>query len=74
MLGSELKTGIMICLSRKVKKRCNSMLPEMKVMTPMLRINQEWRIAHLVGAESETMRHSAEYRDKTQTTTGTKAK
>ena len=64
MLGSELKHGIMIYLSKKVKKRCNSLLPEMKVMTPMLRISQEWRIAHPVDVESEVTRHSAGYRDK----------
>ena len=57
--------GIMTYLIKKAKKRCNSPLPEMKVMTPMLRISQEWRIVHLVGVEPGAMRHSAESRDKT---------
>ena len=30
----------------------------------MLKISQEWRIAHLEGVEFEAMRHSAEYKDK----------
>ena len=36
-------------------------MQEMKVMTPTLKISQELRTAHLVGVDSEVMRHSAEY-------------
>ena len=55
----------MIHPSKKVKKRHNNLLPELKVMTPMLRVSQEQRIAHLAGVESEIMRHGAKYRDET---------
>ena len=50
--------------NKKAKKRSNRPSLELKVKTPMARINQEQRIAHSLDAEQEIMRPSAEYRDK----------
>ena len=57
--ASGFRTGIMTCLNKKMTKRHNSL----QLTTPMLRINQEWRIAHLEGVELEDRRHSADFRD-----------
>ena len=48
---------------QETKKTHNSLLLGLMVTTPMLRINQEWRIVHLVGVESGARRNSADFRD-----------